>query len=512
MEEKPFSLWRSIAWPIHRNEVKKVLSMLLLMGLLCMCYSILRNLKDTIILTAKASGAEVIPFIKVWGILPGAIATTWVYAKLRSRFSREKVFYLILGGFLTYFMLFAFVLFPNSEQLHPAGLGVFLRAHLPDGFSGLIAMICNWSFTINYIISELWAVLVLTVLFWGFANDITPLSQAKRCYGLLNLGSNIAPILGGLVAQFFVGKMLKDPSLVDFSNWGYSLKKLTLVVTFFGLIAMAIFYYINRKVIPFEPNATDSHAESVKKSKKKRLSLRDCIRYISKSRYLTCIALLVVGYSIAINFTDILWKAQLKKHFTNPSNMFAHMNHVTMGIGCFATLGGVLFSVMVRRLGWTFVAFLTPTIMIIMGIGFFSFFFFEKALTGFAVTFFGTTPLIMTVYLGSVQNCLSKAGKYSVFDASKELAFLALDSESRLRGKAAIDGIGSGVGKSGASLTYQAMILGTGSVTLCAPYIAGILVLVFALWIYSVKFISKEFKTKSEEPQVPAAATAPSEG
>lgn len=482
--------------------------MFLLMGLLCICYSILRNLKDTILLTANASGAEVIPFIKVWGILPGAIATTWLYTKLRSRFSREKVFYLILGGFLSYFLIFAFLIFPWSEQLHLTRLGAWLHIHLPDGFSGLIAMLCNWTCTLNYIISEMWAVLVLTVLFWGFANDITPLPQAKRCYGLFNLGSNIAPILGGFVAQLLVGQILNDHSLIDLSNWQYSLRKLTVMITGFGLCAMGLFYYIHRKVLPFEPHATDSHAESVKKSNKNRLSLRDCIRYISKSRYLTCIALIVLGYSIAINFTDILWKAQLKKHFTNPSSMFAHMNQVTIGIGCFATMGGLFFSIMVRRFGWTFVALLTPTIMMIMGIGFFSFLFFEHALTGFALTLFGTTPLIMTVYLGSVQNCLSKAGKYSVFDASKELAFLALDSESRLRGKAAIDGIGSGVGKSGASLTYQAMIVATGSVTLCAPYIAAILLFIFVLWIFAVRVISKEFKTKSDDLELVAAAAA----
>ncbi len=103
----------------------------------------------------------------------------------------------------------------------------------------------------------------------------------------------------------------------------------------------------------------------------------------------------------------------------------------------------------------------------------------------------------MTVYFGSAQNCLSKAGKYSVFDASKELAFLAVDAESRLRGKAAIDGLGSGVGKSGASLTYQALIIGLGSISLSTPFIAVILVAVFVAWVYSVLFVSKEFKIKS---------------
>lgn len=512
MTENKFSLWRSIAWPIHRNEVKKVVSMLLLMGLLCVCYSILRNLKDTLILTAKGSGAEVIPFIKVWGILPGAIAATWLYTKLRSHFNREKVFYILIGGFVSYFLLFAFAIFPNKEALDLTQFGHYLQNTLPSGFSGLIAMICNWTYTTYYIISEMWAVLVLNVLFWGFANDITPLSQAKRSYGLLNTGSTIAPILGGGLALFFVQHLLIAPSTTTADQWHMSLINLTLLISAFAVMAMGVFYYINRKVLPFEKQSADSLDESVKKSNKKRLSLRDCIRYIAKSKYLICLAMIVLGYNIAINFTDILWKEQLKKHFSDPNELLAHMNKVTIGIGCVATLAGILFSVMVRRFGWTFVAFLTPAVMIVMAAGFFSFFFFESYLTGFTLTLFNTTPLIMTVYLGSVQNCLSKAGKYSVFDASKELAFLALDPESRLRGKAAIDGIGSGVGKSGASLTYQAMLVGMGSISASAPYIAGILVLVFAAWVYSVKYISKEFKVKSAESDLDSLATSSAEG
>src|SRR5689334_17546087 len=115
---KTFGFFRSLFWPIHRSESKKVISMLILLFLLCMCYSVLRNVKDTVILTAKASGAEVIPFLKVWGMLPGAFLMTWFYTRLSRYFSREKVFYIMVSFFLSYFLLFAFILHPHSEQLH----------------------------------------------------------------------------------------------------------------------------------------------------------------------------------------------------------------------------------------------------------------------------------------------------------------------------------------------------------------------------------------------------------
>ena len=111
-----FGVLRSIFWPIHRSEAKKVISMLILLFLLCVCYSVLRNLKDTIILTAKNSGAEVIPFIKVWGMLPAAFIAAWFYTRLRRWFKKENVFYIPLTCFLSYFLLFAFVLFPIASS------------------------------------------------------------------------------------------------------------------------------------------------------------------------------------------------------------------------------------------------------------------------------------------------------------------------------------------------------------------------------------------------------------
>ena len=152
---------------------------------------------------------------------------------------------------------------------------------------------------------------------------------------------------------------------------------------------------------------------------------------------------------------------------------------------------------MVRRLGWTFTAILTPMVMTVMAIGFFTFFFYGDLLSTIAITFFGATPLALTVYFGSLQNCLSKAGKYSVFDASKELAFLPLDPDAKIKGKSAIDGLGSGLGKSGASMMYQGLIIVTGSVALSTPYIAVILFAVFIAWMSSVVSAGKQFKQMS---------------
>src|SRR3989339_2234865 len=362
--QEKFGILRSILWPVHRSEVKKVLSMVVLMFFLCSSYSLLRNLKDTIILTAKHSGAEVIPFLKVWGMLPGAILATWIYTRLSRRFSKEVIFYFMISGFLGYFLLFAFYLHPNSESLHFNRLGDWMSLHLPSGFTGLITMIRNWTFTLFYVISELWATVMLGMLFWGFVNEHTNVSEAKRTYGIVNIASNIAPVLGGGIGLLCVNAFSFSGSGGAEAAWRQTLTNLTLMLTVLGVSSMITLYWISRKVFKKEDKIESMQVEreEIKKEKPAKLSIRESIRYIAKSRYLTSLALIFLGYNISINITDVLWKEQLKLFFTDPNEMLSLMNEITIGLGIIGTLGGALFSVMVTRLGWTFLAILTPAV------------------------------------------------------------------------------------------------------------------------------------------------------
>src|SRR3990167_3324625 len=129
-----FGKWRSLFWPIHRWELKKFIPMFLMFFLISFNYNALRACKDSLVVTAPHSGAEAIPFIKIWAILPGALLLTYLFTRLSNRFSREKVFYIMMSVFLGFFMLFTFVLFPAQEFLHPTALADKLEATLPKGF------------------------------------------------------------------------------------------------------------------------------------------------------------------------------------------------------------------------------------------------------------------------------------------------------------------------------------------------------------------------------------------
>ena len=81
----------------------------------------------------------------------------------------------------------------------------------------------------------------------------------------------------------------------------------------------------------------------------------------------------------------------------------------------------------------------------------------------------------------------------AVFDATKEMAFIPLTHEERLKGKASIDGVGSRLGKSGGALIHSGLLMVFSSLAVSAPYIAAILMIVICLWIYAIGVLGVEY-------------------
>jgi AAA family ATP:ADP antiporter len=136
---------------------------------------------------------------------------------------------------------------------------------------------------------------------------------------------------------------------------------------------------------------------------------------------------------------------------------------------------------------------------------------FRDQLSGIIATL-GTTPLMLAVMFGMAQNIMSKASKYSLFDPTKEMAYIPLDQESKVKGKAAIDVVGARLGKSGGSLIQQSLIVAFGSVAAITPYIAAILFFIIGGWIVAARALGKQFAevnstANKAEPKTEPAAT-----
>jgi ATP/ADP translocase len=55
----------------------------------------------------------------------------------------------------------------------------------------------TWVYTVFYIASELWGDVILSLLFWGLANERTSVQDAHIMYPLLGFGANVAQSVSG---------------------------------------------------------------------------------------------------------------------------------------------------------------------------------------------------------------------------------------------------------------------------------------------------------------------------
>ena len=487
---KEFGKWRSMLWPIHGFELKKFLPMFFLFFFINFNYTILRDTKDSLVVTA--SGAETIPFLKFWGVVPGAIIFMLIFSKLSNHVKRERLFMGVMAAFGLFFGLFALFLYPNKELLSPVALTDWMSTHLSQGFHGLIGMIRGWPSSLFYIMSELWGSAAVSLLFWGFANQITKVGESKRFYALFGLGANLAMLPSAWLLKKFANLKAILPKEVD--AWGVTLNYTMAAVVVACVCAIAVYWWINKEVLT-DPRFYDSNEIKKAKKEKPKMSIKESMLYLLRSPYLGCITVLVMAYGMSINLVEVTWKKQLSLQYPNPNDYQNFMGNLSYATGI-TTMLMMLFvgGNVIRRLGWGAGALFTPVVLALSGLAFFAFVLFPAQLAPI-VGVFGVTPLMFAVVFGLIQNVMSKASKYSMFDPTKEMAYIPLDPEVKLKGKAAIDVVGARLGKSGGAVSQQVLLIlfNAASIIEVAPWNVALLIVMSGAWIFAARALSRRY-------------------
>jgi AAA family ATP:ADP antiporter len=478
---------RKTFWPIESHEIKKFLPLTLMMFFILFNYSMLRSIKDGFVVTDI--GPEAIGFLKIYVVLPMAIVAMVVYAKICNVMSQQAVFYTVSGAFAIYFAFFTFVLYPNPTLWRPSAEAIEnLAAALPN-FKWFIRIAGNWGTASFYTMSELWGSMMLSLLFWQFANQITKTEEARRFYSMFGLLGNFALPLTSLVLGSFLGE----------SACTYFESKFTpvLVIVMFNIIVIVMTYkYITDNVLT-DPALYSSNTTSSKKQKTK-LSLGESFKLIFSSKYLGLIAILVLAYGISVNLVEGIWKAKIRELYPTRELYTAYMGQFQGWMGLGSIIFMIIGSNILRRVTWGTAAILTPIMMLITGLAFFCFIFFGNDVAMHLVGVLSFPPLVAAVTIGMIQNVLSKATKYSLFDSTKEMAYIPLDNELKSKGKAAVDVVGGRLGKSGGGLIQSSffILLPNFSFVEATPYFACIFFVIVILWIYGVKALSHEYQNQ----------------
>ncbi|MFT4552596.1 MAG: AAA family ATP:ADP antiporter [Chlamydiales bacterium] len=498
-----FTGWRAALWPIHGEELKKFLPLAFIMFCLLFNYTILRDTKDTLVVNSAGAGA--ITFLKLYCVTPAAILFVIIYAKLTNLLNRETVFYAVVTPFLVFFAAFAFVIYPNLEAMHPSLETVQALHQNYPRFSGFIDIYAYWAFSLFYVLAEIWGSAMIALMFWQFANHVVRMTESKRFYGLFAVIGNLALVLSGQVVKFSSSYIQKFYATKE-EAWSASVGLLMAAVILFGLIAMGLYRWMHTSVLT-DKRFFDAEKAPVKsKKKKEKPSLVESAKLILNSPELGLIAILIMAYGVTINLVEVQWKHQLGLWYAGDKGGYNSF------MGDFSTLTGIttilfglfLGSNILRRVSWFKAAIITP-LVITAGGAFFFFFIFSESFVTLISSNFGITGVAAATFLGAIIIILSKAIKYILFDATKEMAYIPLDDELKTKGKAAVDVIGGRAGKAGGAFTQSTLLIlfATKDVVAIAPIAFGAFSVACGLWFIAVKVLSKKVdaavKLRSEQ-------------
>ncbi len=479
MESNPeLSKLRRNVFPIHRHELRKFLPLTFIFFMISFNYSTLRSLKDIYVL--EHAGAEVIYYLKLFGVTPAILLLTIAYNRISKIVDRVRMFNIVIAYFLVFFGVSYLFLIPNLEALQLDSFADSLNVSFPT-MKSLWEPVRYWPLSLFYINAEAWGTMALGVLFWTFVNEITGVEQSRRFYSFLSLGAAVGLILAGILL-----KTCKE--------------QLNLVLgACVGLIGTIIVVY-NRFAYNIHKHPELYQIEQKPKKKKEKLSFSESFRFLVKSKYLALIATLIICYGVVISLFESVWKAKIKALTVGNEGMLADI-YGNQGIlsGILSIVLIIFLSTPIMRRGWRFAASVTPVVTLIATIIFFAFLCVQDVL-GSTTALWGFSPLSLAVTFGLINVVFVKAFKYTLFDPTKERAYIPLDEESKIRGKAAVDGVGSRLGKSLGSLIITFFLVPVFGSIHKAEYVIFFLIMVMlVLWIVAVNKLSVLFKEHTDE-------------
>ncbi len=483
-------------FPIFTKEVPKFLPMALLNFVTIFSFTMLRNTKDVLLLSAPNVAGASLPYAKFFLVLPISIIFSIIYIKLRNSIEFKKTYYVVMTFFVLFFAFFNFVLFPLQEYIHPDPetiRSIQLSFPVMANFIGLAGV---WSFALYYVMAELWGTYTLSVLFWQFANENVTTEESKRYYPLFILIGNIALIGLSFVLEF-IAKSYESNAGINFIN-------LTIIAS--GAVMMFIFYYTNNFILTQE--RFQAHKPAPKK-KKVKLSLSDSFKELFQSKYILYIAIIVLSYGIMINIFETVWKEQLKVFFTvdgvtNQNQLLLFMSTYTFYTGVSTIILNYISKGIIRKCGWIVGASVTPIVATLSCVIFFLYCmntsYLDPILVGLGA------GAMFAVMFGASGVVFSKSSKYAFFDPTKEMSFIPIPADLRASGKAAVDGVGARLGKSGGGLIqiFLAFVITsfTGEILNAidlVPFLIFIVILLGAGWLYSVISLNKLYLKAVEE-------------
>jgi AAA family ATP:ADP antiporter len=483
--------------------MKKFIPMSLIMICILFIYTLCRDLKDTLVQTrAIGASSEMLSVLKIGVVFPLSIVFMAVFMKLSNKFSGNQMFYGVTIFFVSFFVLFGFVLFPNAEYLHGSLEFVTSMQNKYPKLMHFIPCLTNWSISLAYAMAELWGSAVISLLFWRFANEITKSTEAPRFYSLFGFLGNLGLIVsGGLVRKLAAdaGEKVGAAALTSFVT---NLKIQMAAILIVGIIMLIIYAWMQKNVLP-DPELVIPDG-GLKKKKKPKMGVWESVVYVVTNPYVMLIALLILTYGMSNHLNEILIKKQAKILYPTDNAYNGFMGGLSLKTGFLTMVLMILGTNILKGSSWRTSALITPLVVAGTFLAIFGLLVYKERIGNDALIW-GSSALSACITIGTYQIACAKGVKYSLFDSTKNMAYLPLDPETKLKSQAAVEVVGTRMGKAGGAAFVSLLttnMFGTGHYVTDPKnmwIIGGACLTILALWVVAVLGINPKVVEKMKE-------------
>lgn len=477
-------------------------------------YNILLPLKKTIVMYIPGAGTESMAYLKPCFITPGALLLTYAHLQLSQRLRPLAVFRTMLLLFWGYFAAYTFILHPYKEFFALPLLGQWLQSLLPAQFHAAPPLFSYWMDTLFYTMSELWGPSIISLLIWGAVNQQFNEKKAQASYAFLTLGVNLSAMLAGAITTQLCRQPWAFVRSYSPELWEQSLCSVMLVVLVAAAGTAGIYEWISASGGFDNLEKRDGQAKKHKES----YSLLDAVRQLSVEPRLWAIAVIVIVYNIVYTTSDFVFVKQVElfygpEHKALSNACLAQVSYYTGFVALILALG--VYPLSMKKWGWVGTALMTPVLFVLSGVGFYG-------AQAFPETSWGLVALQSTLswplLLGLLHISFLRGSRYSLFDATKEIAYIGIPHQKQVQGKALIDGLASRIGKSGGSILFFVCYAFLGnSIVAAVPFLVVLMGSLSLYWVIAVIRLGRLKKVAEalpedflEEPALTDAAVAPS--
>ena len=122
--------------------------------------------------------------------------------------------------------------------------------------------------------------------------------------------------------------------------------------------------------------------------------------------------------------------------------------------------------------------------------------FFVAVCSGKVLAQMAMNPAMVAAFSGAVIVIASKVVKYSLFDTTKNMAYIPIDPELQRKGQPAVEIVGGRFGKAGGAFVQSMLliVMATKDILSIAPIASIIFIAVCVVWFYAVKALSIKVK------------------